>query len=92
MVYSADSVRFTGEARQFVCSSWRGTEAVRNFCPACGSLVFGGRVGQTSEFTIYAGSLDDPTMFEPSVAIFARSRAPWATIPPGLTIFQNLPD
>ena len=69
----------------------RGSDAVRNFCPVCGSLVFGGEVGKDDSFTIYAGSLDDPSSFHPEIAIFARSRPPWAVIPPGLTVFDRMP-
>jgi len=64
---------------------------VRNFCPVCGGLVFGGEVGKDDSHTIYAGSLDDPSSFRPSIAIFTRNRPAWAVIPPGLTPFDALP-
>ncbi|MFX8601233.1 GFA family protein, partial [Acinetobacter baumannii] len=67
------------------------SEAVRNFCPACGGLVFGGVVGEDLSHTIYAGSLDDPSAFKPTIAIFARDRPHWAPLPPGLTVFETMP-
>src|ERR1700688_4594945 len=70
MGYAADAVCFTGETRQAVSRAYRGGESVRNFCPACGGMVFGGIVGVDTSHTIYAGSLDDPSLFEPQVAIF----------------------
>jgi hypothetical protein len=91
MGFASSAVRFSGETRQFVSRSARGSDAVRNFCPVCGSLVFGGRVGQDIEHTIYAGSLDDPTRFEPRIAIFTADRPAWAALPPGLTVFERLP-
>jgi hypothetical protein len=91
MGFTGDAVRFSGEARQFISNSFRGTEAVRNFCPVCGSLVFGGVVGKDTSFTIYAGSLDDPSLFAPQIAIFMRDRAHWVLIPPGLKTFETLP-
>jgi hypothetical protein len=91
MGFTSSAVRFSGENRQFVSTSARGTEAVRNFCPVCGGLVFGGVVGKDKNFTIYAGSLDDPSLFHPQIAIFTRDRAPWADIPPGLKTFEALP-
>jgi len=63
----------------------------RNHCAACGSLVYGGVVGQVTSHTIYAGSLDDPSRFRPTMAIFAREKAPWVVIPPGLTVFDGMP-
>jgi hypothetical protein len=91
MGFAPGSVRISGATRQFRSSAVRGGEAVRNFCPICASLVFGGEVGRSDFFTIYAGSLDDPRGFEPKIAIFARSRPPWVVTPPGVTVFEALP-
>ena len=88
---AAGAVRFTGESRPSVSKTASGGDATRNFCAACGSLVFGGERGRSDSFTIYAGSLDDPSLFEPKVAIFARSRPAWAEIPAGLKVFDALP-
>lgn len=91
VAYAGGAVRFSGESRIFTCKSARGTDAVRNFCPICSSLVFGGEVGKSEEFTIYAGSLDDPSIFRPTLAIFTRNRPAWALVPTGLTVFEGLP-
>lgn len=91
MGFAADAVRFSGETRQFRSKAFRGGDAVRNFCPVCGGLVFGGELGKDTSHTIYAGSLDDPSLFQPAVAIFIRDRPAWAPLPPGLTIFETMP-
>jgi hypothetical protein len=64
---------------------------VRNFCPACGGLVFGGVVGVDTSHTVYAGSLDDASRFKPAMAIFERDRPDWVIRPPGLTVFDTMP-
>jgi len=87
----ASAVRFTGSSKTFTSKAANGGDAVRNFCPVCGGLVFGGEVGKDSAFTIYAGSLDDPSRFRPTIAIFTRGRPDWAPIPPGLKIFERAP-
>jgi hypothetical protein len=92
MGFPSRALRFTGRTLQFRSTSWRGGEAVRNSCPVCGGLVFGGEVGKDDSHTIYAGSLDDPTVFRPTVAIFTRGRPDWAMVPPGLTMFDTLPE
>jgi hypothetical protein len=56
MGFSSAAVRFSGQSRIFTRISASGTDAVRNFCPVCGSLAFGGELGKSAEFTIYAGS------------------------------------
>ncbi|MDB5483822.1 MAG: Gfa-like protein [Caulobacteraceae bacterium] len=91
MGFAADTVSFTGEIRQAVSRAYRGGESVRNFCPTCGGLVFGGIVGVDTSHTIYAGSLDDPSLFKPQMAIFDRDRPDWVPMPPGLTVFETMP-
>ncbi len=91
MSFAATDVRFTGSARQYVSRSARGSEAVRNFCAEGGGLIFGGRVGIDTAHTVYAGSLDDPAVFVPAIAIFDRDRPDWVVLPPGLTVFATMP-
>jgi hypothetical protein len=91
MGFPSSAVRFRGPTRKFVSPAASGGDAVRNFCPVCGSLVFGGEVGKDAAFTIYAGSLDDPSPFRPTVAIFTRDRPAWAAIPPNLKVFERAP-
>jgi hypothetical protein len=89
MGFSSDAVRFSGPSQPFACKAANGDDAVRNSCPTCGGLVFGGVVGESDSFTIYAGSLDDPSAFHPTVALFTRTRPDWAVIPPGLTTYDQ---
>jgi len=91
MGYGAGTVRITGESRSFASKAFRGGDAVRNSCPVCGSLVFGGTRGQDTSFTIYAGTLDDATLFRPAIALFNRGRPDWAPLPEGLTVFETMP-
>jgi hypothetical protein len=91
MAFRSDAVRFSGATRQFACKAASGRDAVRNSCPVCGGLVFGGTVGVDDSFTIYAGSLDDPSLFRPRIAIFTRGCPDWALIPPGLRVYEGLP-
>jgi hypothetical protein len=91
MGFTSSAVRIAGQTRQFGSKAERGVDAVRNFCPVCGSLLFGGQIGESDTINIYAGSLDDPSVFQPKTAIFARSRRSWALIPPELKVFDALP-
>jgi hypothetical protein len=91
MGFPSSAVRFSGQTRQFTSKAASGGDAVRNFCPVCGGLVFGGKVGKDDSHTIYAGSLDDPSGFQPRIAIFTRNRPAWAVIPPGLKLFDAMP-
>ena len=91
MGFASTAVRISGPTRQFRCKSCRGGDAVRNFCPSCGGLMFGGEVGKDTLHTIYAGSHDDPSSFRPKIAIFVRDRPSWAILPPDLATFDTMP-
>ena len=91
MGFASTAVRFSGQTRIFKSKSARGSDSVRNFCTVCGGLVFGGEVGIDERFTIYAGSLDDPSLFHPRIAIFTLGRPAWAAIPPQLQVYERLP-
>jgi hypothetical protein len=91
MSFPASTIRFMGASKLFESQGLRGT-AARNSCPNCSSLVFGGIAGQSESFTIYAGSLDDPAQFKPTMAIFNHGRPDWAMLPSSVTtIFEKLP-
>ena len=92
MGFDAATLTFAGEAQRFRSPAFRGGESVRNYCPVCGGLVFGGVIGESTSHTIYAGSLDDATLFHPKIAIFNRDRPDWAPLPAGLTVFDTMPD
>ena len=89
--FPASSVRISGETRRSVAKSLRGGDAVRNHCATCGGLVFGGIVGRDSAHTIYAGSLDEPALFHPRIALFLRDKPDWVALPAGLTVFETMP-
>jgi hypothetical protein len=91
MGFAAADISITGETKQATATAIRGGTAVRNFCPRCGGLVFGGVVGVDQQHTIYAGSLDDRARFEPKMAIFIRNRPAWAPLPSGVETFESLP-
>ena len=91
MGFAAGDIRISGTTLRFASKAFRGGEAVRNSCPVCGSLVFGGIVGRDTSHTIYAGTLDDAALFQPEMAIFARDRPDWVVMPEGLTVFETMP-
>ena len=91
MNFSARDLTISGETLKHRGISIRGTEALRNSCAACGSLVYGGEYGADDDHTIYAGTLDDPARFRPQIVIFNRDRPDWVALPSGLTVFGTMP-
>jgi hypothetical protein len=70
--FKADSIRFTGETHGFRSKAANAREAMRNRCAKCISLVFGGEIGKFNSYTLYAGSLDDPSAFHPDLRHLRR--------------------
>jgi hypothetical protein len=91
MNFPASTVRISGETKLNIVKSIRGSDAVRNHCASCGSLVYGGIVGKDMQHTIYAGSLDDASLFRPVIAIFLRDKPDWVIAPEGLKTFDTMP-
>ncbi|MEI9993872.1 MAG: GFA family protein [Rhizomicrobium sp.] len=91
MGFPASVLRFTGDAVTHTMTQSDGRKSERNFCPQCGGLVYGGVRGESEQHTVYAGSLDDPSHFRPTMAIFASQRPHWVPLPDGLTVFETMP-
>lgn len=91
MGFPAERIAFTGDTKQSIARSARGGDATRNHCKHCHSLVFGGELGRSETYTLYAGSLDDPSVFEPKMAVFHGCRPDWVRLPEGLKTFDGLP-
>jgi hypothetical protein len=86
MMYAAAQLTITGPSSVHAHDLGDGRVAHRNSCSACHSLVFGGVRGESEWHTLYAGSLDEPQRFVPTVAIYTQGKPDWALIPPGLTV------
>jgi hypothetical protein len=85
-------VRITGEMSRFGAAAANGNVATRHFCPTCGSLVMGGNLDDAAgTLSLYIGTLDDPSVFKPQIAIFTRHRLPWDCTAEGVTQFDRMP-
>jgi hypothetical protein len=91
MGFAAPALHIAGAAVTHTLKHRDGRQSDRNFCALCGGLVFGGIRGESTSHTIYAGSLDDPSHFKPTIAIFNRDRPDWVRLPDGLTVFDAMP-
>ena len=68
------------------------TQQQRSLCPTCGSPIVGRNSGMDGYVTISLGSLDDSSMLEPQVVVFARNKKPWDVMDETLATFQTQPD
>ena len=80
MGFQRSDVSISGETKAYTKLADSGSPTTRHFCVSCGTIVYGdgGESDESSVIVVYAGTLDDPAMFEPHELIFTRNRPDWA--------------
>jgi hypothetical protein len=56
-------------------------------CPTCQTALYSKYTTPRIRF-VRAGTLDDPSQYEPDVHIFTRSKLPWVTLPESVPAFD----
>jgi hypothetical protein len=85
-----DAVTITGDVKYYDVMGDSGGIVGRGFCPNCGSRLFS--KPPIPEFMgIMAGSLDDPSWFQPQADFYTASAQPWDYLNPDLPKFAKLP-
>lgn len=74
---SRDAVVWTGQLGEVKTSQGR---VSRRFCTGCGTQMSYQYVGWPDETHLYAGTMDDPTLFEPQAHFHYAERLPWLTV------------
>jgi hypothetical protein len=85
------AVKIAGKAAEYKSKADSGNTVTRSFCPNCGSPVFGTSSGMPDMMTVRAGSLDDPELFKPQLAVYAVRRRKWDHMDPALPAFERMP-
>ena len=84
-------VKVSGETRMFSILADSGLPANRLFCPTCGSQIMAADSATPDIITIFAGTLDDTSLFNPQAAIYVRSRPHWDRTIHALPEFEAAP-
>jgi hypothetical protein len=63
----------------------------REFCPECGTHVTTRSPALPGVVLVKVGTLDDPSVFEPQMAIFTCDKQPFHQLPPGVPAFERTP-
>ena len=78
-----------GSPKYYKTTSEMVGDNIRGFCPECGSRLFGGKTDFGQGIT--AGTLDDPTWFQPQMDIFISDAQPWDQMDPAMPKFEQYP-
>jgi hypothetical protein len=91
LIVPRNCVTITGEVKYYAVTGDSGNLVNRGFCPNCGSRLFGRPATNPDIISIQAGSLDDPSWFQPQADIYVASAQPWDYLNPDLPKFAKLP-
>ena len=80
-----------GETKGYAVRGTSGLSAVRHFCPTSGSLLFGTSEVAPDAVSLYVGTLDEPSVFQPEAVLFKRERYRWDVIAGALPKFEKMP-
>lgn len=90
MLVPHNAVTITGNVKYYDVTGDSGITVSRGFCPTCGSRLFSKRP-IPKLIGITAGSLDDPSWFQPRMNFYTASAQPWDYLNPDLPKFAKLP-
>lgn len=79
-----------GSLQRYATESTGMGQNLRGFCGRCGSRISGGE--KENGIGILAGTLDDPTLFQPTVDIHVTDIQPWDLLDPKTTKFDGYPN
>ena len=94
IVVPREAFRLTrGQLQYHFTPSIRHGKHKRGFCRECGSRLTGAEfeTGESPYVGVLAGSLDDPSWFQPQMDIFVSDAQPWAEMNPKIPKFEQYP-
>lgn len=91
MLIPKGAVKITGELKQYEVTGDSGGKISRAFCPTCGSQILSYLSSMPDIVIIKAGSLDDPSLYQPGANIFTSSAPHWAPMAEGVQKFPRMP-
>ena len=92
LMFPKEGFHQEGEAKYHEVTADSGRWVRRGFCPECGSPVFTLAEMAPDGIIVKAGSLDDPSLYQPAMHIYTSSAQPWDSIHDDLTKFPKMPD
>lgn len=91
MAFPAEAIRVKGRTASYQSRADSGATVTREFCPSCGSRLFGSSSAMPGMRTAHATAFDDPAVFKPMMSVYARRRQPWDALAEGVPAFDAMP-
>lgn len=90
--FPKDSLHLSGELTFFESVGSSGKAIHRGFCKHCGAQMIGEPEVIPSLTSIRAGTLDDPTLYNPSADVFCSEAAAWDSMNRDIAKYDGMPN
>jgi hypothetical protein len=91
IAFPAAAVTVKGKTAGYESRADSGAMVTREFCPRCGSRMFGTSSGMAGMKTVNAVAFDDPAIFKPMMTVYAKRRQAWDHLADGIPAFEAMP-
>ena len=86
-----DNVEITGETKRYAHEVDSGNTLSKDFCPNCGSQMFGGNAARPGSIAIKAGCIDQKSEIKPQFNVYTGSKIPCTLMDEGIPGFDKMP-
>jgi len=86
-----NDVKITGETTRFEHQVDSGNTLSKDFCPKCGSQMFGGNEARPDSIAIKAGSVNEKTEIKPQFNVYASRKLDCVILDPNIPAFDKMP-
>lgn len=91
VLVAAEALEVTGKVADYTKVADSGNSITRQFCPGCGTQLFGISSGRPQFRVVRVGNFDDPSSFKPTTNIWTASAPVWACLDPSLENIDGQP-
>jgi hypothetical protein len=91
IAFPEKKVKITGKLKSYKSKTESGGTATRKFCPKCGGRISFQTTNWPGNLLMMAGSLDDPSVAKPGMAVYGKRRPAWDNIDKSIQTFDTMP-